>query len=199
MTTLTQKMCIVNGCQLAIHARHRCHGHYRRFLHHGDDRPMVPLQPRCGYKRTSEYGVWTGMIQRCSNPESAHYERYGGRGIEVCLRWRNSFENFLADMGIRPSPNHQIDRRNNDGHYEPTNCRWTTPSLNCANRSTRRSRTGFKGVARISSGRFSASIKAEQWRFHIGTFDTPQEAAWMYDQWALSIWPDGTPLNLKYL
>jgi hypothetical protein len=67
------------------------------------------------------------MIARCENPKAQRYERYGGRGIKVCERWRDSFENFLADMGERPSTEYQIDRYpNNDGNYEPGNCRWAT-------------------------------------------------------------------------
>jgi hypothetical protein len=67
------------------------------------------------------------MIQRCTNSKHHAFHNYGGRGIKVCARWRNSFEHFLADMGPRPSPKHSIDRfPNNDGDYEPGNCRWAT-------------------------------------------------------------------------
>jgi hypothetical protein len=79
-----------------------------------------------GGKRTSTYGSWSNMIQRCSNPKATGFKNYGGRGIAVCERWRD-FDLFLADMGSKPSPKHSIDRwPNAAGNYEPGNCRWAT-------------------------------------------------------------------------
>ncbi|MEY9421532.1 hypothetical protein ABIF69_007974 [Bradyrhizobium japonicum] len=65
------------------------------------------------------------MIQRCTNPHTKAFKNYGGRGITICDRWRRSFEAFLADMG-EPPDGHTLDRKNNDGCYEPDNCRWAT-------------------------------------------------------------------------
>lgn len=70
-----------------------------------------------------EYSVWRGMKQRCFNTRSKAYGDYGGRGVTICERWL-TFENFLEDMGRRPSADHEIDRKNNDGNYEPGNCHW---------------------------------------------------------------------------
>lgn len=82
-------------------------------------------QLRHGGSGTPEYKVWDSMRQRCNNPKNQSFPRYGARGITVCERW-HIFENFLADMGPRPSAQHSIDRQNNDGNYEPGNCGWAT-------------------------------------------------------------------------
>lgn len=78
-----------------------------------------------GLSATVEHAIWRGMLSRCYNQNRRAYPDYGGRGIVVCQRW-HVFENFLADIGERPSPNHSIDRLNNDGNYEPANCVWAT-------------------------------------------------------------------------
>lgn len=93
---------------------------------------------------TPEYSIWMGMIQRCTNSNNMNYKYYGARGIKVCDRWLLSFRNFLADMGSRPSSEHLIDRINNDGNYEPSNCKWNTSKIQNYNRRPKSLKTHCK-------------------------------------------------------
>lgn len=88
-----------------------------------------------GMSKIPEYHIWVSMKQRCYDPSATGFSNYGGRGIKVCDRWRTSFTNFLKDVGVRPSIKHSLDRfPNNDGDYEPSNCRWATKKEQAGNR-----------------------------------------------------------------
>lgn len=93
--------------------------------------------------KTIEYRVWIDMHARCGNPKHKRFADWGGRGIKVSDRW-NSFENFFADMGRRPSAKHSIDRRLNNGNYELENCRWATRSQQQQNKRPYKKRRGNK-------------------------------------------------------
>lgn len=109
-----------------------------------------------GLTGTTTYKIWTGIIQRCTNEKDTSFKDYGGRGIKVCNEWLK-FENFLADMGIRPK-GLQIDRINNEGNYEKGNCRWATSKEN--NNNTRRQKNKIYNTRK--SNRFSET-KIPQW------------------------------------
>lgn len=83
-------------------------------------------------KRTPEHRAWTAMLQRCTNPKNKVYQHYGDRGIAVCSEWFN-FEQFLTDMGPRPTQKHTLERKDNNGAYDKTNCIWATHSQQCRN------------------------------------------------------------------
>lgn len=89
---------------------------------------------------TGEYRSWTCMKSRCLHPSNPKFSIYGGRGVTVCARWMHSFENFLTDMGPKPTRKHTIDRIDPHGNYEPANCRWATPL------EQRHNRRGHKGA-----------------------------------------------------
>jgi hypothetical protein len=96
----------------------------------------MPRKIKHGMCKSTEYIAWSNLIRRCADPDHPSYANYGGRGITVCERWRSSFENFISDMGKKPSPELSIDRIDNDGPYAPWNCRWTTTAVQKANART---------------------------------------------------------------
>jgi len=134
------------------------------------------------------YNLWRAMMRRCYTPTTKHYERYGGRGIKVCEAWRNSYLQFKQDIGPKPDEWATLDRINNDGNYEPFNCRWTNKSIQ--SRNTRKIRvnntSGFRGVYfEKRRKKWFAMIICNKKRFNLGYYDTPRDSAIAYDTFVI--------------
>lgn len=138
-----------------------------------------------GMRHSSEYEIWSGMIKRCHNKNSTGFCQYGAKGIEVCERWRTSFENFLTDMGLRPSPGHSVDRVNTNCGYYPENCRWATHIQQANNKRN--------NVMLISDG---VTKTIAEWARHLGvstqTLHTRHKAGWTDEEIVQ------TPINVSH-
>jgi hypothetical protein len=121
--------CSIDDCDREEYCRGWCDMHYHRWYRNGTTDRL--LQDH-GMHKTPTYRSWADMLNRCENPRHKSYKDYGGRGIKVCNRW-TWFLNFLNDMGIKPEGK-SLDRIDNDGNYEPSNCRWATPKEQSHNR-----------------------------------------------------------------
>jgi len=122
------------------------------------------------------FWVWAAMVKRCNNPKTHQFADYGGRGITVAPEWR-SFDQFLADMGMRPTPKHTLDRIDNDKGYQPGNCVWSTRGVQAKNkrRYTRNDESLPSGVWRVGD-RYRAGIRVDRKPIHLGYFGSPGEA-----------------------
>lgn len=136
-----------------------------------------------GLSKTPEYQTWIRMKGRCYNKNNLDYPEYGGRGIVVCDRWKNSFENFLEDMGLRP-PGLELDRINPDHNYSPENCRWATEQIQSWNRRRmKRNKSGKEGVTfNKSSGKWEARISYCGKEMCLGLFDDIEKAVEVREQ-----------------
>ncbi len=133
---------------------------------------------------TREYSTWQGIKKRCYDKKNKHYADYGGRGITVCERWKNSFENFYEDMGNKPL-NYSIDRIDNNGSYESSNCRWATQSEQTLNTRKRKgTKSKYRGVSSRKYGH-RARVGVKGTIINIGSYKTEIEAARAYDRYIL--------------
>lgn len=164
--------CDVNGCDRAAY----CYAHYQRLLNGSlDNCNPIRVKNKHGMSNTPLYKVWTSMQQRCLNSKNSAYRDYGGRGIKVCERWQDNFANFVEDMGERME-GMTLERIDNDGNYEPNNCRWATRQEQVWNRRVlKRSLSGVTGVHKLRN-RWRAVIMVDRKAIHLGYYAKLEDA-----------------------
>ena len=134
------------------------------------------FEKKHGMHGTKVYNAWKGIKKRCYQKTYQHYDRYGGRGIIMCEEWKNDFMAFYNDVGEAPSDEYQLDRIDNNGNYEPGNCRWVTRQENCRNRNIKVGKSGYRGV-HPKGNRFQAYFNIDRsYRVYVGSFATAKEA-----------------------
>lgn len=169
--------CKVDECTKNVRTRGYCNMHYQRVLRTGQAGGIEHLRDNHGRSEEPEYQCWRDMRSRCEKPNHHDYHNYGGRGITVCNEW-GSYTRFIADMGRRPE-GLTLDRINNDGNYEPDNCRWTDYTVqNMNKRPSSRSKTGVSGVHWCKQKqKYQARLFTSYKTKHLGFFNTVEEAA----------------------
>lgn len=150
----------------------------------------------CGCKRqkhgmsfSPEYSSWKNMKGRCNNANNNRFEHYGARGIKVCERWNDSFENFFTDMGEKPGPEFSIERVDVNGGYTPDNCIWGDPATQSRNKREQESKTNVRGVHPMpDKKKYKATIGVNNKTRHIGVYDTIEKAKKARKQAELKYW-----------
>lgn len=197
---VVMRLCSFVGCSTRHKAKGYCDNHYRKFQRWGD--PFARSSHiRHGGRYTPEYRAWLHMKQRCTNPKRREYPNYGGRGITVCEEWANDYRVFLKDMGKRPTPQHSLDRKDNSGNYEPSNCRWATPIEQNLNQRLRKDNiSGYRGVYGRSgeaSKKWAVQVRHDGIPVNVGVFTDLLEAAYVRDQVILQLHGTDAKLNLE--
>lgn len=192
----SSRPCAIKGCVRTVNAKGLCEPHRRSQRLYGD--PLKLKLPRNGARKSPIYHVWISMRQRCLDPTYRDYPNYGGRGITICPEWSASFTAFETDMGKRPE-GYLLDRINNEGNYEPSNCRWASPAVSARNtRNNKRQGTSvYRGVIYSKAQRtWIAAIGVDNTRVHLGNFGSEEDAALAYDCAAIQLHGEGAKTNL---
>lgn len=129
-----------------------------------------------GMTKSTEYRSWSHCKTRCYNEDFLDYRYYGAKGIKVCDRWLESFENFLEDMGKKPSPKHTLDRIDVNGDYEPSNCRWATKTEQAFNQNISSDNTSGRVGVYINEYGYTASISYQNSQYYLGYFHNFESA-----------------------
>lgn len=128
-------------------------------------------------RKHPSYNTWAAMLSRCRNPNNPHFKNYGGRGIQVCPEWLESFERFALDMGLKSNPDLTIERVDNAKGYSPENCVWTDRTSQCLNRRTfKTNSSGETGIHQSKSGSFICRYDEGGKRYNLGRFPTLESA-----------------------
>jgi hypothetical protein len=153
-----------------------------------------------GLTNSKLYEAWVSIKNRTLNPKNKQYNDYGGRGITICDEWKNDFMpfyNWALLNGYEENKGLSIDRIDNDGNYEPNNCRWTTQNIQARNqRVYKNNKSGYKGVCyHKGNNNYQAYINVNRKRIHLGSFKTPVEGAVAYNNYIIENDLEGFPLN----
>lgn len=140
-------------------------------------REKITKHGGCG---SVEYGTWQNMKRRCYDKKNKDYHNYGAKGVKVCEKWKDSFINFLKDVGYRPSLEYSIDRIDSNGDYEPNNVRWADKTTQIRNRKgwkNKLNQGNFRGISwRKDSNKWSVRIGINYKNINLGNFSTKEEA-----------------------
>lgn len=186
------RICGIPECGRPHRVRDMCDMHYQRWKTKGSPYTLKKLY-RNGRTTHPLYPVYASMKDRCMNPNNSHYASYGGRDIKVTERWLGAygFTNFTEDMGERPQ-GYSIDRIDNDGNYEPSNCRWADNSLQAYNkRISPRNKSGITGVyIHKATNKWTAQVKRSGVTKHLGLFSSREEAIKAREEATAKLWED---------
>lgn len=181
---LVMRKCNVESCEEKHRAKGYCSKHYFRFLKNGHTESTL----KHGLTKTVEFKTWGALKNRCFNKNSPYFKDYGGRGITVCERWKNSFLAFYEDMGERPSKDHSIDRIDNNKGYCKENCRWADRTTQARNRRSS-GKSGYKGVSwHKRKNKWRVVICVNYKNIWIGCYDELKDAVEARKQAEIKYW-----------